>query len=73
MQIIRGSSSKICALVFETTSSCICTYLGRALHFVGYNSRILFLPCELKLVLSSITKKGEIESASRPLIDFGDS
>ena len=27
---------------------------------------------EPKLVLSSITKKGEIESASRPLIDFGD-
>jgi hypothetical protein len=28
---------------------------------------------EPKLVLSSITKKGEIESASRPLNDFGDS
>ena len=26
---------------------------------------------EPKLVLSSITKKGEIESASRPLNDFG--
>jgi hypothetical protein len=27
---------------------------------------------ETLFVLSSITKKGEIESASRPLIDFGD-
>jgi hypothetical protein len=27
---------------------------------------------EILFVLSSIIKKGEIESASRPLIDFGD-
>jgi hypothetical protein len=27
---------------------------------------------EILFVLSSITKKGEIKSASRPLFDFGD-
>jgi hypothetical protein len=31
----------------------------------------LFFKSEILFVVSSITKKGEIESASRPLIDFG--
>jgi hypothetical protein len=31
-----------------------------------------YIKNEILFVLSSITKKGEIKSASRPIIDFGD-
>jgi hypothetical protein len=39
-------------------------------YFNGLSS--FYSKSETLFVLSSITKKGEIESASRPLIDFGD-
>jgi hypothetical protein len=31
-----------------------------------------FISNKILFVLSSITKKGDIENASRPIIDFGD-
>ena len=47
-----------------------CTHLGGAPLYVYHKlSYIVYLLCNL-VVLSSITKKGEIESASRPLIMF---
>ena len=48
-----------------------CTHLGGAPQFVVHHimSVIVYLLCIL-VVLSSITKKGDIESASRPLIIF---
>jgi hypothetical protein len=47
-----------------------CTNLGRVFYFNELSS--FYSKSEILFVLSSITKKGEIESASRPLIDFGD-
>ena len=46
-----------------------CTYLGGAPQLFFIMSFIVYLLCIL-VVLSSITKKGEIESASRPLFMF---
>jgi hypothetical protein len=47
-----------------------CTNSGGVFYFDGLSS--FYSKSETLFVLSSITKKGEIESASRPLIDFGD-
>jgi hypothetical protein len=44
------------------------TLVGALFYLLGYTLLLLFN----QMVLSSITKKGEIESASRPLINFGD-
>jgi hypothetical protein len=48
-----------------------CTNSGGVLDFL-MDCQYLNSESEILFVLSSITKKGEIESASRPLIDFGD-
>jgi hypothetical protein len=39
---------------------------------ISMNYQVIILKTETLMVLSSITKKGEIESASRPLMSFGD-
>jgi hypothetical protein len=55
-------------LIFKTQ----CTNSGGVSLLFDELSRFYF-KSEILFVLSSITKKEEIESASRPLIDFGDS
>jgi hypothetical protein len=47
-----------------------CTNSGGVFYFDELSS--FYSKSEILFVLSSITKNGEIESASRPLIDFGD-
>jgi hypothetical protein len=47
-----------------------CTNSGRIFYFDELSS--FYFKSEILFVLSSITKKGDIESASRPLIDFSD-
>jgi hypothetical protein len=48
-----------------------CTYLGGGNYIIGF--KILFIKSYVSLiVLSSITKKGEIESAFIPFESFGD-
>jgi hypothetical protein len=39
---------------------------------ISMNYQVFFFKSETLFVLSSIIKKGEIESASRLLFDFGD-
>jgi hypothetical protein len=48
----------------------LCTNSGGVFYFDELSS--FYSKSEILFVLSSITKNGEIESASRPLIDFGD-
>jgi hypothetical protein len=47
-----------------------CTNSGAVFYFDGLSS--FYSKSKTLFVLSSITKKGEIESASRPLMSFGD-
>jgi hypothetical protein len=47
-----------------------CTNSGGVFYFDELSS--FYSKNETLFVLSSISKKGEIESASRPLMDFGD-
>jgi hypothetical protein len=54
-------------LIFKTQ----CTNSGEVFLLFDELSKIYF-KSEILFVLSSITKKEEIESAFRPLIDFGD-
>jgi hypothetical protein len=47
-----------------------CTNSGGVFYFDGLSS--FYSKSKTLFVLSSITKKGKIESASRPLMSFGD-
>jgi hypothetical protein len=56
-------------LIFKTQ----CTNSGGGVSLLFDELSRFYFKSEILFVLSSITKKEEIESASRPLIDFGDS
>jgi hypothetical protein len=51
--------------------SLLCTYLGGSSRYITAIKTSFYSYCEALISLSSITKKGEIESASRPLVGFG--
>ena len=48
------------------------TYLGGAHNYIWESKTFIWFICKLLSGLSSITKKGEIESASRPQMGFGE-
>jgi hypothetical protein len=72
-KVLGGVHLNMCIGIWDHFELYMHIFRGSSSILLFFNSWILFFPCESKLVLSSITKKGEIESASRPLIDFGDS
>jgi hypothetical protein len=49
-----------------------CSHLGGAHYIIGFKTLLFINLLQALIVLSSITKNGEIESASSPLVGFGE-
>jgi hypothetical protein len=62
--------AKICLVMPLLIFKIQCTNSGGVFYFDELSS--FYSKSEILFVLSSITKKGEIKSVSRPLINFGD-
>jgi hypothetical protein len=67
MQNVGGALTKCVQRHLRPLRLKMHTLVGALFYLLGYTLLLLFN----QMVLSSITKKREIESASRPLINFG--